>query len=451
MMVAIVDIKGSLVTIEKDDGTTPFNFVESIEADMLHTHTEATEDIGQPTLGPGQTILHIYHEHGCAHKLVRPNLSSSQERRWGPTPKEKKECRIAKKEAKKIRAVSQVIPSESPIESALACQSSPLSAPELTAQDKESFFLHTPYLSFHLPPLVLYTGSSRYIPCKPIALIHTGWFWKSYKIQLGPSLSLPGVIDPRGVVSWRHNGGSKAELRSNEADGNAELLKGYRVRGWRLWGETGKSYVHQIRNLRKKGAVFDDPDVNGIAEDGELREKARADEIVFLKWVSPLSRHTRAYSFRFRGIEFQWKGTGTVNEKRKCGWMLRFCHLKLVAKIPVSEGSTREVQSAEVCLGKYVSSIAAEKSGILEIFDGAMLEFVEKYIPSLFEEKGLDWEKVITNGRRESGRVDKLKKGILYHLIVATVVCMVNSEKEKRHTLIDLILGIGENAGNGGG
>lgn len=141
--------------------------------------------------------------------------------------------------------------------------------------------------------------------------------------------------------------------------------------------------------------------------------------------------------------------------------MLRFCHLKLVAKVPLSDKRKMPLSGAEkagevggrreVCLGKYTSSIAAEKSGTLEIFDGAVVRFVQDYVPTLLEEDSVDGEKADAGDEDEEDKIKKLKRGILYQLVVATVLCMANAEKEKRHTLIDLVIGIAENAGNGGG
>ena len=183
-----------------------------------------------------------------------------------------------------------------------------------------------------------------------------------------------------------------------------------------------------------------------------VEEKVTADEVVHLRWHNPLSKQTRTYVFEFRGIEFQWKGTGTVRESKKCGWMLRFCHLKLVARVPlgVVEKTEQMEETGEVCLGKYTSSIAAEKSGTLEVFDEAVLGFVEEYIPSLLGETDSTAGEESVAGEEED-RIKTLKNGMFYQLIVATVICMANAEKEKRHTLIDLVVGILENAGNGGG
>ncbi|KAJ8115061.1 hypothetical protein OPT61_g3207 [Boeremia exigua] len=421
---------------------------EDIKVDITRSPTEDTEDATSVSAQDTRTLLHIYFQSDCGSKSITPTLSPSQERRWGPTPKEQKARRAAKKAAKKLRSASRLCPTPTtPVESAAL----PISTGPAEATG-DSYFMHTPYLSFHVPPSVLYVGTDRYSPSIPVALVTSGCFWRAYRIQLGRALSLPGVIDPRGVVSWRHNGGSKTVLRDNDRNGDGRLLKGYKVRGWRLWGETGKSYVHTIRNQRKAGQLFDDPDNNDKSDNRTTRHKVRADEVVHLTWTRPLSRHTRLYSFKFRGIEFQWKGTGTVSEGRECGWMLRFCHLKLVAKIPINVESEKEEGTREVCLGKYTSSVAAEKSGTLTVFDQVVVRFAMEWMPSLIEEEMQGAEKTGSlDCNAEENQVSNLKRGSLYQLIVATVLCMASAEKEKRHTLMDLVIGILENAGNGGG
>lgn len=108
---------------------------------------------------------------------------------------------------------------------------------------------------------------------------------------------------------------------------------------------------------------------------------------------------------------------------------------------------------SEVCLARYTSSVAAEKCGTLEVFDGAVLRVVGEWMPGLLDEGGEACGRGIGEVERgdESGDVARLKESVLYQLIVATVLCVASAEKEKRHTLIDLIVGIAENGGNGGG
>jgi hypothetical protein len=306
-----------------------------------------------------------------------------------------------------------------------------------------NFFLHKPNLAFHKPPYVLYAWPSEHSVC-PTVLIHSSCFWRSYKIQLGPSIAEPGVLDPRGVVSWKHNGGDKQTLKCDE-----KLLKGYKVRSWRLWGDSGKSYIRSINTLRKQpngnANGNADPDIIPPNPSNLDFTPARANEVVHLTWTSPFSRHTRRYHFSFRGTDFYWKGTGTVHESRRCGMFLRFNHLKLVVKVPEEEGH-------EVCLGKYTSSVARKKSGVLELFDGAMVRFDEEYALGLLDRGSEDAETedglVENNGENKRAR---LKKSMWYQVSVATAICMVASEKEKRHTLIDLLMHAAEGGGGGGG
>jgi hypothetical protein len=185
-----------------------------------------------------------------------------------------------------------------------------------------------------------------------------------------------------------------------------------------------------------------DPDV---AKDSSVKsgEPAIANEVVYLRWTNPLSRHTRCYHFHYAGIDFFWKGTGSVQESRTCGLMLRFNHLKLVAKIPVLE--EKEETRVEVCLGTYTSSIAARKNGTLEFFDTVILRLVDEFAPSILARPEEEREE------EDAVRISRMKRSTLYQVFVATAMCMIKSEKEKRHTLLDLIIaGITEGGGAGG-
>lgn len=422
---------------------------------IIRIPTEEDDEV--PRRDMLKSIFHVYRK-GEMHKSISPTLDPSKERRHGPTIKEQKVERKEKKERKK----SGLPPAE---------------------PDDNAYFLHQPYLAFHVPPRVLYAGNTRYT-AKPAVLIHGGWFWREYKLQVGPSLALPGVLDPRGVVAWKHDSGSNKARKLDD-----RKLKGYRVRGWRLWGETGKDYVHAVKQARLTGEGHD-PDVPAsVAHESKPKDPVVADEAVSLRWSSPLSRQARRYHFQYAGIDFYWKGTGTVKETRKCGLLLRYAHLKLVAKLPVTSDENKKRQP-EVCLGKYTSSIAGRKNGTLEFFDTAIVRLVEEHAPSLLakcpwqevpgsegggevEEGGLlpddispgedtlqgdsDTEDLhvaepqMDEAENLSWKIANVKKSTLYHVIVATAMCMIMGEKEKRHTLIDLIIDSGEGAGSAGG
>lgn len=379
---------------------TPTSSIE--ENEIAGNPTEATLQ-SEKAIKP-QSTYHIYEENPL-DKCISPVIDPAREKWFGPSPKEQKIKRLQKKERK-----SSGLP---PVE------------PNDTA-----FYMHQPYLSFHMPPQVLYMGNSKYT-AKPAVLIHEGCFWKKYKLQLGPSISRPGVIDPRGVVSWRHNGGDKKALKADD-----HKLKGYRVRGWRLWGETGKAYVHAVKANRAAGKG-PDPDVF----DSKSENPAVAEEVVYLRWMSPLSRHTRCYHFHYMGLDFYWKGTASVRESRACGLLLRFNHLKLIARLPIADDKKREED--ELCLGRYTCSIACKKSGTLEFFDTAILHLIDEYTLSVLDlssEEGPEED-------AETEKFLKLRKSRLYQVFVATAMCMIKSEKEKRHKLMELILSAAEGGG----
>lgn len=247
-----------------------------IQVTHLPIDLEADDNNAEPIPIPtSRSTYHIYTKHPC-HSLITPIPDPTKDRRTGPTLAQA----IARRAEKKERRAAG-LPSTKP--------------------DANAFFLHSPYLAFHVPPLALYAGNSKY-PTTPAVLIHQGCFWRTYKLQILPRT--PDILDPRGVVPLHHNGGDRKALKADETN-----LKGYRTRTWRLWGETGKSYIHTIKQIRETGEGID-PDT--IPSDNK---PAKPDEIVTLRWTCPFSLHTRHYHFTFHNIHFTWKGTGTVKSR----------------------------------------------------------------------------------------------------------------------------------------
>ncbi|KAH7350488.1 hypothetical protein BKA66DRAFT_446873 [Pyrenochaeta sp. MPI-SDFR-AT-0127] len=389
--------------------TSSISSLNGVDVTRLATDPDVTSVVA----GESRSTFHIYHKKE-SHKDILPVTDPSKERLSGPTFKEQK----AKRKERKARKNSGL--------------------PVVVSNDS-AFFLHTPYLAFHMPPRVLYSGKTKH--ATPVVLIHEGWFWKEYKLQLGPSIAQPGVLDPRGVVAWKHHGGDKQALQVDD-----RKLKGYKVRTWRLWGETGKAFVRSVKENRKAG-VGVDPDALED-DDLELDRAAKADEVVYLRWISPLSRHTRSYYFHYGGIDFYWKGTGTINESRTCGFFLRFNHLKIVAKLPGiadAKGDNRP----EICLGKYTSSVASKKSGTLELFDAAIVRLVNEYAPKMLAQAPS--VELQDKADDETIKVSELKKSTLYKVILATGLCMVMSEKEKRQSVLSILSESGQGAGGAGG
>jgi hypothetical protein len=121
--------------------------------------------------------------------------------------------------------------------------------------------------------------------------------------------------------------------------------------------------------------------------------------------------------------------------------------------VPVS-GDEKNSKQLEVCLGKFTSSVAKQKSGVLELYDDVVLRLIEEHVPSMLEREYVEmWkeESAVVLNDSSGEKISKLKKSTLYQAIMATAMCMIMSEKEKRHTLIDVILGITEGGGGAGG
>ncbi|KAF2678305.1 hypothetical protein K458DRAFT_348793 [Lentithecium fluviatile CBS 122367] len=365
-----------------------------------------------------RTTYHIYPEKE-RHKRIQSRIDLTHESLKSAAGRA---ARKAKKDAKKGVAVE------------------PEAEPDSEAETNYrhcggAFFLHSPYLAFHNPPQVLYLGGDEVTPRTPVMLIHGSAFWRKYKLQYGYDLARADVVDPRGVISWKHNGGNKAELKADD-----KKFKGYKVRTWRLWGETGKAYVHKVKANRKAGIGLDPDDpLDPVGMDDQLSDnyRARADHVVYLDWEHPFSRHARQYHFRYNEVDFYWKGTKTIEKSGFFGRFLRYNHLKLVAQIPAIDEADQTFKP-QVCLGTYTCSLSQKKCGRLELYDSVILQLAEVYI-----------QVIGTPGLREEERIKvlRLKKTWFYRVLVATALCMINAEKEKRQMVGEWL----ENAGEGAG
>jgi hypothetical protein len=130
-----------------------------------------------------------------------------------------------------------------------------------------------------------------------------------------------------------------------------------------------------------------------------------------------------------------------------CGFFLRYNHLKLVARLPAIKGERQRIQP-EVCLGTFTSSVAAQKNGTLELFDAAILRLVQEHIPTMLAWISFE-DSPCSHEEDEAWLISKMKRSTLYHVIVATAMCMILGKKEKRHTLEALFCAAAE--GDAGG
>lgn len=318
---------------------------------------------------------------------------------------------------------------------------------EITLDDPTSdprppvYFLHSPRIWFRSPPQTLRFGGKG---APVICLIDTSMFWRRLQMNflvpekepgekeglwgrwgrwgrrkreegmeenpvlgveeksVGVSLNAPNVIDPRGVLpSW------------------------YPLRRFGLPGETGRAYIRSQQQEQEPVPPQDLPE-----------HLTPLEPALSLNWDGWLARD---YSFRYSGIDFRWKGTATVrNERKFVGKWSRYNHLKLVAYLPLDpEGGEDEAEMGTLgselskkrafVLAKYTSLWAKRKSGRLLIF-----------------ERGLE----------ECVGTEEVDRERLRHVLVATALCMIQQEQEKREWLrkiFEFFVGVGVDAGGGGG
>jgi hypothetical protein len=307
-----------------------------------------------------------------------------------------------------------------------------------------TFFVHEPYVSFHHAPRTLRRGPEKDGPV--VCLINNSWFWRKWRLQFGEQLK--HAIDPRGVVP-------KEYAAAAARDGKVSRLKGYRVRTWRLWGETGKEHHRKVNEVRKSGVLI------GPSSEKPLRQPIIDEEVQF-SWHSPFTHKPRHYRFDYAGLEFYWKGTGTVKESKTCGWFMRFHHVKLCVRLPISaiadesDGPVKRTLSSgsmlspfrsrsngfrEVCLARYTSSIITNKAGVLQVYDDVVYRLLMEGVIVMDTAKKRDLE--------ASGVVG-VKALRLYEIIIASALCMIIGEWQKRQVLI-AILAAGGEGGSGGG
>jgi hypothetical protein len=289
------------------------------------------------------------------------------------------------------------------------------------AENAQGYFVHQPYVSFHKPPRTLRRGTTKDAP--PICLMHNSTCWKKWKLQFAEGLA--SVIDERGVVREEYN--DDPENKDDKA------LKGYKVRSWRLWGESGKKYHREVNSRRNQAEQrqenvkedWDTISTTSLPIDSYVPTLRGVQEVVYLSWMSPLSKDTRCYHFRYAGLDFYWKGTHIESDGVYSGVFLRHNHLKLIVQIPKchytqqSDGEERNYSESGLCLAKYTSSINPEMAGTLEIFESAA-SVLQDYIP--FDD----------NVEPVGLKTGSFKRLSICEILLATAVCMIIGEYQKR-------------------
>jgi hypothetical protein len=326
---------------------------------------------GGPSTGPVSTY-YVYHE-GEEHFLLSPVTKP---------PKEKKKKNKANQD-------DNAGPEKGTAEA--ECK-------EVVA-DEDCYFVHQPYVSFHSPPRTLRRGNSKH--GTPICLIQNSWCWKRWKLQFGERLA--DVIDARGVVSWEYNANDTEEDKA---------LKGYKVRSWRLWGESGKEYHREVNEKRKREALGKESLPPSLS-DASIPTHPVVEEVHYLDWLSPMSKDVRCYRFQYAGLDFYWKGTHLESDGAYKSVFLRQNHLKLVVRLPnqpLVQQETNSEESSELCLAKFTSSIDPDMAGTLELFESVITGRLQHHILSVGHTSPTD----------------------IHDVLIATAMCMIIGEWQKR-------------------
>ncbi|KAF2842047.1 hypothetical protein M501DRAFT_926858, partial [Patellaria atrata CBS 101060] len=412
--------------------------------------------------------FHVYHKHTCHYHLTQipnPYYEKSFHRM--------KEIRQHTREAKAKKKARK---------EELAHQPTYTYTPEPVDPEGRTvnYFFHKPYLSFHRPPRTLRRGDWKH--GVPTCLVRSRWFWNRYTLQFGDDIATPGVLDRRGVV---HE--DRGWVKGRGPKGQHHELRGYGVRTWRLWGESGRNHHREVNKKRKELMVRSKSDLtrtSSVIKSQDLlpvplpalgRSPTIAEEVVYLKWSFPFSKCPRLYHFHYGGIDFYWKGTGTWKKHGFWGMWLRYNNLKLVASLPYDCTHTPEDTASpcekEVVLARYESSIIEKKAGSLEIFDKAMARFAREYLPSngrdrrTLETHASDFSRYEEDksevNREANGEIGEapetsfdymaVRRTRFYEVVLSTAMCMINSEWQKRETIKEILKELVDGAGGGGG
>lgn len=313
-------------------------------------------------------------------------------------------------------------------------------------------------------------------------------------------LNEPGVIDPRGVLvskyPLRASGHWPGESGKEYVIEQAKRQKSSLVTPEQVTGGTNRSdgFSKKVRDLfcsRSLSSCSTTVTPPPTTENGFLAEMLSAEPdpqdlpahlkpdsldegSVLMKWSGWL---TREYEFTYKGVDLRWKGTGTVkDEKKYFGSWSRYNHLKLIAILPNDDeegGEVTEVEQKDVglCVGDKklgrrgsfssfvslvsrrdsgVSIVEAEKGEERRVPEGGRQVVIAKYtcLAALRKagrltiyEHGLEQA---TSAHVKPGNEDKfgIEKERLRHLTVATALCMLQGEKEKRDAVLAIIEGL---------
>ncbi|PWW74490.1 hypothetical protein C7212DRAFT_298201 [Tuber magnatum] len=314
------------------------------------------------------------------------------------------------------------------------------------------------------------------------------------------SLNEPGVIDPRGVLASKYplrrsghkkgESGKKYVTEYSKRQKATKVAPGQQLKRSKSLSDTARPIFRPNAALptstpKDEAKIATESKTEGTAEptteltrEGEiesmlpsgpkpedlpdhLKPETLEEGSLLMKWSGWL---TREYGFKWRGVEFVWKGTGTVrDEKKYWGPLSRYNHLKLVAKIPEEpEEEVEEVTATETkddkkepqisirrqsSFSSFVSMVTRRNSNASQLSAsgsgkprGHREVVVAKYT-SLLATRKCGRFVIYEEALRETtyltleGRDPDVARERLRHVVVATGLCMLQGEKQKRDTM----------------
>ncbi|KAJ5449419.1 uncharacterized protein N7458_005868 [Penicillium daleae] len=129
-------------------------------------------------------------------------------------------------------------------------------------------------------------------------------------------------------------------------------------------------------------------------------------EVVYLSWMSPMSKDTRCYHVQYAGLDSYWKGTHIESDAVYSGIFLQHNHLKLIVQLP----KIHPVQQSD----------DPEMAGTLEIFE-SVVSGLQDYISSDGSVEPVSFDKDADSRRRSS----------ICEVLLSTAVCMIIGEYQK--------------------
>lgn len=169
-----------------------------------------------------------------------------------------------------------------------------------------------------------------------------------------------------------------------------------------------------------------------------------------LVWHKAFSKKVRQYDFTLGNLDFCWKGTSTVTGTGFWKNWLRYNHLKLVARIPLAD-HPKDVAICdsgfrEIVLAKYTSSSKYIKAGALEMYDDVINHVWREYVLPQERQEGKGTKEKEEGSFKYGRSPATVKETRFWDTLVATGMCMVVGEWQKRETVRQIIAALASGA-----